>query len=92
MYRILYRKSPWLVPPRNQAVASTVGAGGLAETVKTLLSKLLDVVGTLLGIKEGGGGGGGGGLKARAKPSKAKRNKTSSVGFKEAFEAKYGKR
>lgn len=86
----LYHKAPCLVHPRNQAAASTVGAGGLAETVKTLLSKLLDVVGTLLGNKEGGGGGGGG-LKARAKPSKAKRKKTSGAGFKEVFEAKYGK-
>lgn len=76
----------------NQALASTVGAGGLAETVKTLLSKFLDVVGALLGTKQGGGGGGGGGLKAKAKSSKAKKSKSSGAGFKEAFETKYGKR
>lgn len=78
----------------DQAVAPTVGASSVTETVKALLSKLMDVVGTLLGNKEGGGGGGsgGGGLKAKAKSSKPKRSKTSGAGFKEAFEAKYGKR
>eukprot|EP00904_Undaria_pinnatifida_P001733 jgi/Undpi1/11560/HiC_scaffold_30.g13857.m1 len=76
----------------QEALASTLSEGGLAETVKTLLSKFLDVVGTLLGTKGGGGGGGGGGgLKAKAKASKAKRSKTSGAGFKEAFETKYGK-
>lgn len=77
----------------HEAVAPTVGASSVTETVKALLSKLMDVVGTLLGNKEGGGGGGsgGGGLKAKAKSSKPKRSKTSGAGFKEAFEAKYGK-
>lgn len=87
-------KLPGAYVREKQALASTVGAGGLAETVKKLLSKFLDVVGTLLGNKEvaAAGGGGGGGLKAKAKLSKAKRSKTSGAGFKEAFEAKYGKR
>lgn len=76
----------------DQAVAPTVGASSVTETVKALLSKLMDVVGTLLGNKEGGGGSGGGGLKAKAKSSKPNRIKTSGAGFKEVFEAKYGKR
>lgn len=81
------------VPQEKGGLAPT--GAGLAATLKDMLSKLLDIVGTLLGntagSSDGGGGGdssGGGGPKTRKKRA----NKTQGGGFKEAFEAKYGTR
>lgn len=59
---------------------------GLATTLKEMFSKLLDIVGSLLGGSPEGAGG-----SSPNKP-KRKRAKTQGGGFKEAFEAKYGTR
>lgn len=76
----------------GQCPSSSVSEGGLAATVKETISKLMDVVGSLLGGKGSkNGGAAGGGTKAKKKSSKRKSN-SSSGGFTKSFEAKYGKR
>lgn len=69
---------------------SPVGEGGLTSVVKELLSKLLDVVGSLLGME--GGGGSRKAKTAKARSSKSKKTKTGGGSFTEAFEAMYGQR
>lgn len=89
--------------PKMQLPSRVGEVSSLTTMVKEILSKLLEAIGSWLGNSNGSSNNGDAsgsdkdGAKAggrRTKPGKSKRGATSKTGggFKESYEAKYGKR
>lgn len=82
----------------EQPQSPPVDKSSLSAMVKEAISKLMDIVGSLLGggsssSSSAGGGGGGGKTKAKkSSSSKTGAKNSGGGGFAASFEAKYGKR